>query len=103
MTAVFTRTDKALIDRAARLVLDQAKIEENLHGPVWAATAEGKDAKRRFDRLQRDARDLRALARRLEKAMPVAVYPEHGATNVLTTGNPGGALAGEIVGNDTQL
>jgi hypothetical protein len=72
---IFTKTDKTLVDRAARIVHDQAVIEEKMHGPVWSATAEGKDAKRRYDRLLRDERDLRMLARRLEKLVPAAAVP----------------------------
>jgi hypothetical protein len=72
---IFTKTDKALLDRAARIVHDQARIEETTHGPVWAATAEGKEAKKRFDRLLRDERDLRQLARRLESTAPTVEFP----------------------------
>lgn len=63
---IFTKTDKALLDRVARLVRDEARVLEAQHGPAWAATKAGQEAKREYDRLQRDERDLRALARRFE-------------------------------------
>lgn len=63
---IFTKTDKTLLDRAARFLHDQACVEEANYGPVWAATQEGKEAKKRFDRLLRDERDLRTLGKRLE-------------------------------------
>ncbi len=84
---IFTKTDKTLLDRAARIIHNQAVVEENSYkGDTWAATETGKEAKKRYDRLLRDERDLRALAKRLEKAMPAAVYPEHSAATRLATG-----------------
>ena len=86
MSAVFTRTDKALIDRAARHLKDTARELQRSTGPVWSATDGGKKAKRVYDRLMRDERDLRVLGKRLEKAAPAVVYvaPEPGKP--LTTG-----------------
>lgn len=63
---VFTNTDKALLLRSARLLLDQAQTLERSYGQNWAADPDHRAAKLEFDRLHRDARDLRALARRYE-------------------------------------
>lgn len=83
---VFTKTDKTLLDRAARALEAGAAALEKQHGPVWSATAEGKKAKLGYDRLQRDTRDLRALARRLEEGLPTVAYPTGGQTTELKTG-----------------
>lgn len=63
---IFTNTDKSLLMRAARLLLEQAKTLEKSYGLNWAADPEHRAAKLEFDRLHRDARDLRALAHRYE-------------------------------------
>lgn len=89
MSAVFTRTDKALIDRAARHLKDTARELQRSTGPVWSATEGGKKAKRVYDRLMRDERDLRMLARRLEKIPATAAYPVGNPTVPLTTGDAG--------------
>lgn len=62
---VFTGPDKALLDRAARS-FDQQAVALN-----WEAIEDSKKrkaAKLEFDRLKRDAFDLRALGVRLKKA-----------------------------------
>ena len=62
---VFTGPDKALLDRAARF-FDQQAVALN-----WEAIEESKKrqaTKLEFDRLKRDAFDLRALGMRLKKA-----------------------------------
>lgn len=63
---VFTGPDKALLDRAARLVDAQAKA---LRWESIEDARKRKAAKLEFDRLTRDARDLRALALRLKAAV----------------------------------
>lgn len=70
----FTKMDKALMDRAARNLTAQAKVMEGQFAvPLgWGATTQSKKAKLEFDRLMRDARDLRALAKR---SMPAAQLP----------------------------
>lgn len=86
---IFTKTDKALLDRAARHVHNQAVVEETSYkGVAWSATQTGKEAKKRYDRLLRDERDLRALAKRLEATAPME-YPKGGASTMLTTGASG--------------
>lgn len=67
----FTNTDKALLHRAARLVAEVAQAEKSSYGHNWAFDAEAKAAKLRFDRLLRDERDLRELARRLGNGVSV--------------------------------
>ena len=65
---VFTGPDKALLDRAARLIDAQAKALK------WDSIVDPKKrkaAKLEFDRLNRDAFDLRALAQRLKQAAKV--------------------------------
>ncbi len=64
---IFTTTNKALMQRAARNMTEQAGILKNSYGQNWAASKEAKVAKRQYDRLLRDARDLRELAAALEK------------------------------------
>lgn len=59
---IFTGTDKALLDRTARMLDTQAKAT------AWEAITNLKSrrvAKLEFDRLCRDARDLRALGKRI--------------------------------------
>ena len=65
----FTRTDKALMERAARHLAERANNLELSNTP-WGSTPEGRDAKRLHDRLRRDERDLRALAKRLVGNQP---------------------------------
>ena len=78
MAFEFTLTDKALMLRAARHLAEAAAIEERSYGPVWASTAGGVAAKKVFDRLLRDARDMRALVKRLEALHPPAPVPAGG-------------------------
>ena len=70
----FTNTEKALMDRSARNLIDQAQQIYNAQAvPMgWGATKDSKKAKLEYDRLQRDARDLRALAKRM---MPAPLPP----------------------------
>lgn len=64
----FTSTDRALLQRCARnLEGEAAALNASYAIPNgWGASAEGREAKREYDRLLRDARDLRALAKRPE-------------------------------------
>ena len=65
---VFTGPDKALLDRAARS-FDQQAVALN-----WEAIEDSKkrkSAKLVYDRLKRDAHDLRTLAVRLRKLAKV--------------------------------
>ncbi len=64
---LFTTTNKALMQRAARHLTEQAGILKNSYGQNWAASKEAKVAKRQYDRLLRDARDMRELATALDK------------------------------------
>ena len=84
---VFTKTDKTLLDRAARIVHNQAVIEETSYkGESWSTSEVGKEAKKRYDRLLRDERDLSANDKRLDKELPTVVYPAAGPANELKTG-----------------
>lgn len=65
MALKFTKTEKGLLERAARILDANGKELLKAHGPVWSATKAGVNAKLVFDRLQRDQRDLRAVAKRL--------------------------------------
>lgn len=72
---MFTLADKGLLDRAARLLLEQAAAIEFSYGkPAWVGE-EARKEKLVFDRLQRDARDLRSLAKRLANHFQVAPAP----------------------------
>lgn len=63
---MFTLTDKTLIDRAARLLREQASLlHDAQNGLPWGTNEAGQKAKLQFDRLMRDERDLRSLAKRL--------------------------------------
>jgi hypothetical protein len=62
----FTRTDKGLLDRSARHLEDQADVLANSFQP-WGASKETRAKKVEYDRLMRDARDLRMLGKRLIK------------------------------------
>lgn len=67
---IFTGSDKALLDRAARMLTSQAKAVG------WESFTEPRTrrgAKLEFDRLTRDARDLRALGKRLAPPKPAKV------------------------------
>lgn len=59
---IFTGTDKSLLDRAARMLDVQAKA---LHWDLLVDLRLRRTAKLEFDRLTRDARDLRALGKRI--------------------------------------
>lgn len=62
---IFTGVDKALLDRAARLMEIRADAMYEAAGGNWGATKESRKAKDEYDVLMRDARDLRALGKRL--------------------------------------
>ena len=76
MSYEFTLTDKTLMLRAARFLNAEAAVLEASHGPVWVATQEGIVAKKQFDRLLRDARDMKTLVRRLEALHPPVAAPK---------------------------
>lgn len=59
-------TDINLINRAIRHIAVSANAELVLADIGQAPTPESKKAKRRYDRLKRDERDLRMLRNRLE-------------------------------------
>lgn len=94
---IFTKTDKALIDRAARYLRGEAaKLEKQF--PVFSATKEGRRAKDEFDRMMRDERDLRMLAKRLQKDSKAGALPVSGIAGVLLdTGSADQAKANVFV------
>lgn len=69
---IFTGTDKALLDRAARLLDGEAK---GLHWDLLTNLKARRTAKLEFDRLTRDARDLRALGKRIAAVAVKATPP----------------------------
>lgn len=71
MALIYTLTDKTLMMRAARKLKEQADQLLACYGANWAESKATREAKREFDRLLRDERDLRMLAKRFEKAMQV--------------------------------
>lgn len=81
---IFTGTDKALLDRTARMLDAAAKATG---WELITNLASRRTAKLEFDRLTRDARDLRALGKRIGK---VAVKPEKLVGEQPTTGGPNG-------------
>lgn len=68
----FTRTDRALLIRIGGHLREAAQTEFNGYGNNWGAGAEAREAKKRYDRLLRDERDLEALRKRLEAEVPPA-------------------------------
>lgn len=61
----FTNLDKALLDRCARGLRNDAAALLARHGSNWQASKESRKAKLEYDRLQRDAHDLSMLAKRM--------------------------------------
>lgn len=75
----FTKEDRNLLNRVSRTLRATAQLEANGYGPNWGASAEGREAKRRYDRILRDERDLTALRKRLEAQMvPLAPAQQGG-------------------------
>ena len=87
---MFTLTDKTLIDRAARLLNEQAAALRNGYGQNgWSGDEESRKQKLVYDRLLRDERDLRALAKRLATHFGVKAAPRVVKTPPAEpTGNP---------------
>lgn len=61
----FTKADRNLLARVKRILDGEAGALEERHGTNWAANKETVRAKRIYDRLCREARDLAALSARL--------------------------------------
>ena len=68
----FTRTDRALLIRIGGHLREAAQTEFNGYGNNWGASADSREAKKTYDRLLRDERDLEALRKRLEAEVPPA-------------------------------
>jgi hypothetical protein len=64
---LLNKADINLINRAVRHIQAMANQLSIQFGAHWSADANAKLAKRRFDVLLRDKRDLIALRKRLEK------------------------------------
>lgn len=67
---MITKPDQNLLVRAARVLQANAKRLQRLYGTDWNADKDAKQAKRDFDRLLKEERDLRALIKRLAKPAP---------------------------------
>jgi hypothetical protein len=63
-----TPTDRYLLQRVARTLEADAKVELDSYSQDWLGSQEAKAAKGRYDRLMRDARDLRDMVTRESKA-----------------------------------
>ncbi len=93
--AGYSKTDKALVERAARHLTDLAQAERLKHGADWTANPEAKAAKLRYDRLRRDEMELRDLGKRFvadEPNVPVlqaAPDPVGDVRRALADGYPG--------------
>lgn len=61
----FTKADRNLLARVKRILDGEAGVIEERYGANWTATEESVRAKRVYDRLCREARDLAALSERL--------------------------------------
>ena len=64
---LLSNADINLINRAIRHIRVMAAAIQGTNGPSWGPDAESKNAKRAYDRLMRDDRDMVALRKRLEK------------------------------------
>jgi len=85
-TVVFTGPDKALLDRTARMLDARAQALD------WERVLDSKkrkDTKLEFDRLTRDARDLRALGVRLMKIAKLLKAPQAPVVSAVV---PAGAI-----------
>lgn len=60
-----TKTDRNLLARVGKILREDAEAIAKAHSDNWAATPGAVDAKRRYDRLCREERDLAALRIRL--------------------------------------
>lgn len=67
---MFTKADKNLLARVCRILNGEAGALEERHGANWAGSEEALRAKRVYDRLCREARDLAALNARLSNDGP---------------------------------
>lgn len=88
---MFTLTDKALLDRAARMINGAAKeLRAQYEASGWASTEAGRKAKQEYDRLLRDERDMRSLGKRLCLHFDVKAAPRgmEAASVVLGTAGP---------------
>ena len=74
----FTRTDRALLIRIGGHLREAAQTEFNGYGNDWGGSADSREAKKAYDRLLRDERDLEALRKRLEAQMPPPAPPTLG-------------------------
>ncbi len=63
---LLSKADINLINRAILHIRSISNVDFQTYGSDWGATRESKSAKRHYDRLKRDERDLIALRRRLE-------------------------------------
>ncbi len=99
---VFTNTDKVLMMRAGRLLVEQAKSLKLQFGENWAASKESKVAKREYDRLLRDDRDIRALAKRLERQAKADDFSNVALLRVCETTEKSSADAAPINSDEQQ-
>lgn len=83
---IFTKADKVLMMRTAR-ALEQKAEEIRIEQGFWSGTAASKNAKKQYDRLMRDWRDLRMLAKRLEAGLPCMMYPGAAPATEMKTGS----------------
>lgn len=87
MEIIFSGLDKALLQRAARLLEQQASAlqKSKTEAGSWAGA---RAAKREFDALMRDARDLRSVVKRL--AVPVAPRKKRALSDAVKEGDTNG-------------
>ena len=80
----FSGVDKALVQRAARILEIQANGIEKKTGGNWAGQ---RTAKAEHDRLRRDSRDLRALVKRLAEPRKVRLVVKQAPQPAVDAGN----------------
>jgi hypothetical protein len=97
----FTNLDKALLDRCARGLRNDAAALLYTHGSNWQASKESRKMKLEYDRLQRDAHDLSILAKRMtgeeKQRKKVADVPMTASEVQGNLGNYFNALAEKMV------
>lgn len=71
---MITQAEKNLMQRAARQLEAEATKLEQVYGRNWAESKDTRRAKAEHDRLLRDGRDLRTLARKLGE--PIRITTE---------------------------
>lgn len=69
---MISKLDVLLLSRVGKILAEEAAIAKRSHTP-WSGSAESRAQKRRYDRMQREIRDLADLRNRLTGQLVVEV------------------------------